>query len=177
MIKMPELGKGLFQNLFRRHKKSGDGTAQKNPQNDCITEELLPTSSSQSSIEPAPNQTFIPLDLWKTAYDQLDDEDQRILLTVRTPINLDAVGNHSRTNVLISEVIQVTEEQYGKYQQKPNGNLRSSCQKIINAALSFKDIISSVAAFDPTHHAASAWAIVSLGLTVCNSRQQSMKIS
>jgi hypothetical protein len=85
------------------------------------------------------------------------------------------VGSHSHINALISEVIQITEEQYEKHQQKANGTLRGSCQKIINAALSFKDIVSAVAAFDPTQHAASAWAIVSLGLTVCNARQKCKK--
>ncbi|KAL4862351.1 hypothetical protein BDV12DRAFT_203139 [Aspergillus spectabilis] len=79
---------------------------------------------------------------------------------------MDDEGTHSQTNALISDVIRLTEEQYEKHQQKANGKFRASCQKIINAALSFKDIISAVAAFDPTQHAASAWTIVSLGLTV-----------
>jgi hypothetical protein len=138
-----------------------------------MTDVLLPTPSSQSSTQPALKQTFAPLDLWKTAYDQLNDDEQRIL-SDRSSTNLD-VGSHSHINALISEVIQITEEQYEKHQQKANGNLRASCQKIINAALSFKDIVSAVAAFDPTQHAASAWAIVSLGLTVCNARQKYQK--
>jgi hypothetical protein len=45
-------------------------------------------------------------------------------------------------------------------------DLRKLSRKILNAALSFKDIVSTVVAFDPTHHAASAWAVVSLGLTM-----------
>jgi hypothetical protein len=139
-----------------------------------MTDVLLPTPSSQSSTQLALKQTFAPRDLWKTAYDQLNDDEQRIL-SDRSSTNLDDVGNHSHINTLISEVIQITEEQYEKHQQKANGNLRRSCQKIINAALSFKDIVSAVAAFDPTQHAASAWAIVSLGLTVCNARQKCKK--
>jgi hypothetical protein len=70
------------------------------------------------------------------------------------------------TSLLISEVIQLTEEQYKNFRQNIDRKLRGSSQKIINAALSFKDIIGAVAASDPTHHAASVWAIVSLGLTV-----------
>jgi acetoin utilization deacetylase AcuC-like enzyme len=105
--------------------------------------------------------------LWKTAYNQLDDREQSILLTVRRPAISNDEGNHSHTNDLINEIIRLTEEQYQQYQQKANKKLRASCHKIINAALSFKDIITAVAAFDPTQHAASAWAIVSLGLTVC----------
>jgi hypothetical protein len=186
MIKMPRL-QGLFHYPFQRRKKSGNAESQINHQKDSTTDVLLPTSSCQSSTEPTQPiqltqpvlsaQTWRPLDLWTTAYDQLEDEEQRILSSLRSPTNLDDEGNHSQTNALISDVIRLTEEQYEKHQQNANGKFRASCQRIINAALSFKDIISAVAAFDPTQHAASAWTIVSLGLTVCNARQQSREIS
>jgi hypothetical protein len=113
--------------------------------------------------------------LWQTAYDQLDEKERKILSTKQIPANSKDKGN-SQPILLISEVIQLTKEQYEKYRQK-EGRLREACQKIINAALSFKDIISAVAAADPTHHAASAWKIVSLGLTVCNVSQQIITIS
>lgn len=45
-------------------------------------------------------------------------------------------------------------------------NIRDFSRTIINAALSFEKIISVAVAFDPTGHAASAWAIISLSLTV-----------
>jgi hypothetical protein len=90
------------------------------------------------------------------------------LLIVQSPAKSNDEGKHSHTNDLIDEVIWLTEEQYRQNQQKADKKLMASCHKIINAALSFNDIISAVAAFDPTQHAASAWAIVSLGLTVCN---------
>jgi hypothetical protein len=75
---------------------------------------------------------------------------------------------------VIDEVIRITEERYEKHQQRgiiiqrSTGeiNLRHLSRKIINAALSFKDIMSAVVTFDPTNHAASAWAVVSLALTV-----------
>jgi hypothetical protein len=97
------------------------------------------------------------------------------LSTIQVPTNLDTEGNHSHTNILIDKVIRLTKEQYEIYQRNANGKLRDASHRIINAALSFKDIISAVAAFDPTHHAASAWAVVSLGLTVCKPRQQSLE--
>jgi hypothetical protein len=104
--------------------------------------------------------------LWQTAYDQLDEEKRRILSTVRVTANPIDKENRTRTEVLIGEVIHLTKEQYEEFQQNGNGKFRTSSRKIINAALSFKDIIGAAAAFDPTQHAASAWAIVSLGLTV-----------
>jgi len=45
-----------------------------------------------------------------------------------------------------------------------------SPQEIINATLSFKDIISAIVASDPTQRAASAWTIISLGLTMTKNR-------
>jgi hypothetical protein len=151
---------GLFHNPFRR-----DGT----------TNVLPPTPPSQPVVhytQPTHwTRTFMPIDFWKTAYDQLDDEERRILSTSPISTNLEDVGNRSQTHVLISEVIRLTEEQYENYQRKANENLRASCQKIINAALSFKNLISTTTAFNPNQHVASAWAIVSLGLTVCNTRR------
>ncbi|KAA8642420.1 uncharacterized protein ATNIH1004_011364 [Aspergillus tanneri] len=117
------------------------------------------TIQTTQSIEP-----FKPQDLWQTAYDQLDEEKRRILSTVRVTANPIDKESRTRTEVLISEVIRLTKEQYEEFQQNGNGKFRTSSRKIINAALSFKDIIAVVAAFDPTQHAASAWAIVSLGL-------------
>jgi hypothetical protein len=97
--------------------------------------------------------------LWSAAYNRLGDEERMVLSTSSN-------RETTPTSLLISDVIHLTEEQYKKFQQKVDGKLRESSQKIINAALSFKDIIGAVAASDPTHHAAGVWAIVSLGLTV-----------
>jgi hypothetical protein len=105
--------------------------------------------------------------LWQTAYDQLDEEKRRILSTVKVTANSIDKENRTRTEVLIGEVIHLTKVQYEEFQQNGNRKFRTSSRKIINAALSFRDIVSAVVTFDPTQHAASAWAIVSLGLTVC----------
>ncbi|KAF7585316.1 hypothetical protein BBP40_011246 [Aspergillus hancockii] len=129
------------------------------------TNALLPISSSQSNIRTTRStEPFRPLDLWQTAYDELDEEDRKVLSDTQVPANFVDQKNQSRE--FISEVIHLTAEQYEQYQQRATGKLRESSRKIINAALSFKDIIGAVAAFDPTQHAASAWAIVSLGLTI-----------
>ncbi|GMG08914.1 unnamed protein product [Aspergillus oryzae] len=126
---------------------------------------LLPTSPSQSTIRTVQSaETSRPLDLWKTAYGQLDEEDRRILSEVQ--VTASPIYQEDQPRDLIEEVIHLTTEQYEQYQQEATGKLRTSSRKIINAALSFKDIIGAVATFDPTQHAASAWAIVSLGLTV-----------
>ncbi|CRG89821.1 Vegetative incompatibility protein HET-E-1 [Talaromyces islandicus] len=110
-------------------------------------------------------QSSTTSNLWQTAYGQLDEKERDILSTEQAPTDWSDCGNHPQSNVLIDKVILLTEKQYEEYQQK-DGKLRQSCQKIINAPLSFKDIVSAVAAAAPTHLAATAWTIVSLGLTI-----------
>jgi hypothetical protein len=153
-------------NPFRRHADSQNVKARTNQakaQADSTTSIPLPASPGQSSIQCTQPTQPTP-DLWKIAYDHLDGEQREILS------NLNDKGNHSQTKALLDEVIHVTKEKYEEYQQKADGTLRQTSRKIINATLSFKDIITAVAGIDPTQHAASAWAIVSLGLTVRNAR-------
>ena len=120
---MPQFEKALFHNLFRRDKKSRNTEAQKNRQDNGTTDDLLPTSSSQSNAQstlpaqPAqPVRTVKTVDLWQTAYEQMDGEEKRILSTARNPTTVDDEGNHSPTNAMVIEIIQLTEKQYEKHQ-------------------------------------------------------------
>ncbi|RHZ45339.1 uncharacterized protein CDV56_101549 [Aspergillus thermomutatus] len=104
------------------------------------------------------------------------DKERDILSRVQaTPRQESNDKNRSQTVAVIDGVIQITEEQYKRYQQggirihRSTGediDLRMLSRKILNAALSFKDIVNTVVSFDPTHHAAGAWAVISLGLSV-----------
>lgn len=122
-----------------------------------------------------PQNPYSPQDLWQSAFDQLLAEEKKALRTSVVSSTTDAINN----------VIETTKEKYEEYQEKggirirkPTGeevNIRKVSKKIIDAALSFKEVISAGVACDSTGHAAGAWAIVSLGLTVCgveNCRQQ-----
>ncbi|KAK6810480.1 hypothetical protein RU639_013746 [Aspergillus parasiticus] len=125
---------------------------------------LSPRPSTTQTIQSA--EPFKPQDLWQAAYNQLEEEKRRILSTAKiTAIPIDK-ENQTRPEDLISEVIRLTKEQYEEYLQNENGKIRTCSKNIINAALSFKDVIGAASTFDPTQHAASAWAIVSLGLTM-----------
>lgn len=143
-------------------------------------QEYSATTSAQASIgqskvlTPEVQASLDLKDLWQAAYDQLDEAQKRILSTVKVSIKTNSNGTPQATDV-IDAVIELTKERYEEYQtrgqkiRRSEGadiNLRKVSEKIINAALSFKDIITTLAAFDPTQHASSAWAIVSLGLTV-----------
>ncbi|KAL3469229.1 hypothetical protein BJX99DRAFT_268450 [Aspergillus californicus] len=135
-----------FRNFFRRHKDEAQAG---------ITTNALPPISAESNVQSNQSaHTSTPKDLWQRAFDKLGDKE-------RTILSIQALAS-------ISEVIRLTEEQYE--QSKEDKRIRESSHRIINAALSFKDIISAVAASDPTRHAASAWAIVSLGLTIAQNR-------
>jgi hypothetical protein len=136
-----------------------------------INSQLLASPGKFSVPANQSTQSSMPEDLWSAAYGQLGSEEQRVLSEIQLSTASNDKDNPLQTALVINEVIQLTEKQYENFQQRVNGSLRESCQNIINAALSFKDIIGAVAASDPTNHAASAWAVVSLGLTVCNGFQ------
>jgi hypothetical protein len=129
------------------------------------------TSKGQSHSE----DPITPQDLWQCAFSQLDQKNQNILLK-HNPASTNRCENRSRVIDEINYVIETTEKRYEEHQgrgsiriRQLNGediDLRKVAGKIIDAALSFKDVISAGVACDPTGHAASAWAVVSLGLTV-----------
>ncbi|KAJ5249461.1 hypothetical protein N7524_011777 [Penicillium chrysogenum] len=131
---------------------------------------LRASRSKSSAQKNQSTQSSTPDDLWSAAYDQLSEQERKVLSTEQNSTTPTDPQNPPQTTLLISEVIHLTEKRYEIFQQRADGRLRESAQKVINAALSFKDIIGAVAASDPTHHAASAWAIVSLGLTISQNR-------
>ncbi|KAE8381786.1 hypothetical protein BDV26DRAFT_65630 [Aspergillus bertholletiae] len=126
-----------------------------------------PPSPRPSTIETTQLiEPFKPQGLWQAAYNQLDKEKRRILSTLKDTADPNDEENRARIEDLIDQVIHLTKEQYEEYQRNADGKIRKYSRNIIDAALSTKDIIGAVATFDPTQHAASAWAIVSLGLTM-----------
>ncbi|KAB8230209.1 WD40 repeat domain-containing protein [Aspergillus alliaceus] len=63
----------------------------------------------------------------------------------------------------LSGVVETVKIQYEIDQEK--SKIREPAQKIVKAVLSFQDFIKAAVAFDPTGHATSVWAVISLGLT------------
>ncbi|KAJ6013047.1 hypothetical protein N7522_003402 [Penicillium canescens] len=156
---MPKRLKKLFPS-FHRHKDVGKAEDQKDNTNIA-----RPPTYSQPAIQLLqPIETFQPKDLWQAAYDQLDEKQQQILL--RTQSSPESKDKKAGSRELIDEIIHVTKVQYEAYQQKSDNTLRRTSRKIIDALLSYKEIIGAVAGLDPTQHAASAWAVVSLGLKI-----------
>ncbi|KAJ5130731.1 uncharacterized protein N7515_006770, partial [Penicillium bovifimosum] len=123
--------------------------------------------------------------LWQAAYDQLDETQKHVLSTVNVPGKSNSSGTpHAGTDV-VDAVVERTKEHYKEYTYtnrsleiaKWNGktiNLREVSKDIISAAMSFNEIITSFVSVDPTHCASSAWAIVSLGLTMARNYQDSL---
>ncbi|GKZ27706.1 hypothetical protein AbraIFM66951_006144 [Aspergillus brasiliensis] len=163
-----------IRNPFHRRKHSPNADAQVKQveaakDDGTINSQLLAPGKSSVPADQS-TQSSMPEDLWSAAYGQLGDEERRVLSELQLSTTSNGKENPQQTALLINEVIQLTQRQYEDFQQRANGRLRESCQNIINAALSFKDIIGAVAASDPTNHAASAWAVVSLGLTIVQNR-------
>ncbi|KAJ6020943.1 hypothetical protein N7540_006447 [Penicillium herquei] len=115
-------------------------------------------------------------DLWECAFEQLDEKERDELRLHSESSSNEQVKNDTQLQTIVEEVIKTTQNTYEEYQKKggikikkPAGgyvDLRKVAGKVINAALSVQDFISKGVACDPTGHAASAWAVVSLGLTM-----------
>ncbi|KAL4942944.1 hypothetical protein BDV06DRAFT_221703 [Aspergillus oleicola] len=104
-------------------------------------------------------------DLWKEAYDGLDEGLKKYVSSGDTDSATDA----------INVVIEQTRHKYREWKEgglkipRKDGkdiDFRGSMEKILNAALQVQDLIANVAAFDPTGKASAAWYVVSLGMTM-----------
>ncbi|OJJ65577.1 hypothetical protein ASPBRDRAFT_201704 [Aspergillus brasiliensis CBS 101740] len=121
-----------------------------------------PANSKYDIFQPSDHNTK---GFWQMAYDELTESDQNsiaVLFPLTGTKSQDA-GN-ARTREILDEVVKATEAQYREKGGKDG--IRATAHKILNSVLSFQDIVSNIAKFDPTGYASSAWAIVSLGLTM-----------
>jgi hypothetical protein len=154
----------------KNDKKSQVSPQQHNPttpQNDSEDTVPLPQSTDNSASQTtSPVECLEPQDLWGIAFGKLDEGQQAILSEIKSKLNSPDEQDNTKTEVAVDEVVRLTKDRYKKFQVKADGKLHQSSKKILNAALSFKEIIGAAAGLDPTQHAASVWAIVSIGLKV-----------
>ncbi|PYH66040.1 WD40 repeat-like protein [Aspergillus vadensis CBS 113365] len=102
---------------------------------------------------------------WQMAYDDLKESDPNSVaalfsLTGAKPQD----AGDARTREILDEVVEAVKAQYREKGEKDG--IRATAHKILNSVLSFQDVVSNIAKFDPTGYTSSAWAIVSLGLTM-----------
>lgn len=105
-------------------------------------------------------------DLWQMAYDQLDNEDQRVLSQHRPSSKTTDRSQEPQTTVCITDLIDIIKAQYKDLDAEADGKARSSLKNILAAALSFQDASVDIVGYDPHSHAAIAWEMVSVGLKV-----------
>ncbi|KAL4935443.1 hypothetical protein BDV06DRAFT_217427 [Aspergillus oleicola] len=104
-------------------------------------------------------------DFWRMAYDKLTERDRNTLATLLPAMTAEPQdAGCSRTKEILNQVVETTETQYREKERKDG--IRAKAHRILNSALSFQDVISNTVKFDPTGYASSAWAIVSLALTM-----------
>lgn len=113
-------------------------------------------------------------DLWQRAFDDIKPKEQQLIQSILIPKSqedIDSSDVNTDPGVVdrlkaLNGVVEAVKTQYEIDQGK--SKIKEPTQKIIKAILGFQDLIKAVVAFDPTGHATSVWAIVSLGLTVCS---------
>ncbi|KAL4963600.1 uncharacterized protein BDV14DRAFT_201791 [Aspergillus stella-maris] len=117
--------------------------------------------SKQSSVE-RPRKDF-----WEIAYQSMSEDEQSSLNALRY-----RRGNGSISAVL-DDTITTVEAQFEIRQLKDNSSsVRRATKAILDAAFSAKEIIAGITAVDPTGHASSAWAVVSLGLKIAQNDRE-----
>ena len=105
-------------------------------------------------------------DFWQMVYNELSESNQNTLaaLLLVTATKPQDTGG-AQTKEILDEVVKVTEVQY-REKGREDG-IQPAAHTILTSALSFQDVINNTVKFDPTGYSSIAWAIVSLGLTVC----------
>ncbi|BCR98241.1 uncharacterized protein AKAW2_31560S [Aspergillus luchuensis] len=121
-----------------------------------------PASSKYDSSQTNDHNTK---DFWQMAYEALTESDPNSIAVLfpLTGTKSQDTGN-ARTREKLDEVVEATKAQYKEKQGKDG--IRATADKILNSVLSFQDVVDNIVKFDPTGYASSAWAIVSLGITM-----------
>ena len=166
------MGKSRMRSLFKKLRKDEESQSPPpqrdpaTPPSNSVATISIQSANSGTSQSSLPVEPFQPQDLWTIAFDKLDAEQQAILSEIKPQTkSRDQQGPIDTKNV-VDEVVDLTTERYRQFQIKASGRFHKSSRKILDAALSFKEVIGAAAGLDPTQHAASVWAMVSLGLTV-----------
>ncbi|KAJ5736809.1 uncharacterized protein N7483_001934 [Penicillium malachiteum] len=168
---LPKSGKRqVTEAQFNKHKTRLDHTSitQESDAQEPVNRGETITAQSQPSDSPSPQ------DLWQCAFEQLEQKDQDDLQFHSESSSDEQVRNDTQPKNMVGQVIETTKDTYKEYQKtgglrikNPTGgdvDLRKVAGKSIKVALSVQDVISKGVAWDSTGYAASAWAVVSLGL-------------
>lgn len=164
----------MSETLKKQWKKAKSFAKNRGQQCNNAPDEIVQLSQTQqykkSNNLPVNGGKYDPPDLWQAAFQQLDVKHKSALMTKWSdPGNgtksTDATGLDIK--IALDKVIDTVKEQYeiGKLKDEKKW-LNGAPQKILGAVLALQSNISAIVACDPTGHAASAWAVISLGLSV-----------
>lgn len=133
----------------------------------------LLSETKQPTIEQNQPKPTIVEDLWHAAYQSLGEDEKSRLDSIPGDLLQGSHNDHSAVKPPISTVLEdviVTVETQFKVRKMKNdtSRVRKAAKGILDTAYSMQSFIGSIAAADPTGHAATAWAVVSLGLKVSN---------
>lgn len=159
------VGEKLRQLLRKQHSDKGDKkNFQSRKRNQPVDDSLIHHVSASATN---PN-------LWQRAFDGLEPKKQQLIKSIlisKSNNTIDSNDVNTDLHVVdrlkaLNVVVETVKTQYKIEQEK--SRIKEPAQKIIKSILGFQDLIQAAVAFDPTGHATSVWAVVSVGLTVCS---------
>lgn len=125
-----------------------DTSPQDVPSTDPVPRSITPTTATAKG--PSLLSSSSQRDLWKEAFEKLTAEERQILTNEQ----------HKEPLVILEDVIDLVEKRSLEYQNagwkirrrgsKPDFNIRDGAIKVLKSVMTFKDIIASGVAHDPT---------------------------
>ncbi|KAE8326170.1 hypothetical protein BDV39DRAFT_193890 [Aspergillus sergii] len=158
---------GRLKSVFRGRKRDEDTrlTSPKQSMSDITADPDAKSDPAKPENDISKTNNHDVKGFWQMAYDELTESDPNSIAILFPPTGTKPQdADDAQTREILGKVVKATKAQYRKKGGKDG--IRATAEKILNSALSFQDIVSNIAKFDPTGYASSAWAIVSLGLTM-----------
>lgn len=122
-------------------------------QND-LSDDISITQSLDQTVAKIETCQLEPHNLWRAAYSRLDLSEQAQFTCV-----LQTQGSS------LQEILQKLADS-AKEKSIEGSETRQFTNRVLGAALSTEKLVTALTACDPTGHAACAWSVVFLGLTV-----------
>jgi hypothetical protein len=159
------------RDVFRRLKNTLRGSSrdinilQEPSTPEITTNPAVKSGSINPKIDNSKTENNSTKDYWQIAYNELTESDRN---TLATPFLVGATHHREagcrQTKEILEQVVKATESQCRENWNK--NSIQATTHRILSSALSFQDVVNNTVRFDPTGYASSAWATVSLGLTV-----------
>ncbi|CAG8412259.1 unnamed protein product [Penicillium salamii] len=167
------MGKGL-KSWWKEKRMKNRSQQHEDGSDEVRSNQILESGQEPNHIIPT-NEKEDPRDLWHAAFEKLDEKQKCVLMS--NPSEPDEAKSEDVTGrdikITLDQVVEIVNRQneIGKVKGEKRW-LNGVAQKVLGSVLALQSNVSAIVACDPTGHASSAWAVISLGLTSYRKHQE-----